>query len=50
LHMKLHSLGILHEHELEISAGGHSWSYYNTMAPKALTFIAERLDQERLRT
>lgn len=49
LHMKLYSLGIPHEHDLETSAGGHSWSYYNTMAPQALKFIAECLDQERRR-
>lgn len=49
LHMKLYSLGIMHEHDLETSAGGHGWDYYNHMAPKALEFIAQRLDQERLR-
>jgi len=49
LHMKLYSLGIMHEHDLETTAGGHGWDYYNHMAPKALEFIAQRLDQERLR-
>lgn len=49
LHMKLYSLGIMHEHDMETTAGGHGWSYYNHMAPKALEFIAQRLDQERLR-
>lgn len=47
--MKLYSLGIMHEHDLETSAGGHGWEYYNHMAPKALEFVAQRLDQERLR-
>lgn len=49
LHMKLYSLGIMHEHDLETSAGGHSWAYYNHMAPRAVGFLAERLDQERRR-
>ncbi|MGC3969431.1 MAG: hypothetical protein QM775_19350 [Pirellulales bacterium] len=34
LHMKLYSLGIPHEHDLETSHGGHSWEYYNFMAPR----------------
>jgi S-formylglutathione hydrolase FrmB len=49
LRMKLYSLGIPHECDLETSAGGHSWAYYNHMAPAALGFIAARLEQERLR-
>jgi pimeloyl-ACP methyl ester carboxylesterase len=49
LHMKLASLGIMHEYDLETSAGGHSWEYYNQMAPKAVGFLAQRLDQERRR-
>jgi enterochelin esterase-like enzyme len=49
LHMKLYSLGIMHETDLETSAGGHGWNYYNHMAPKAIGFIAQRLDQERRR-
>lgn len=49
LKMKLYSLGIMHECDLETTAGGHGWSYYNQMAPKALDFIASRLEQERLR-
>ncbi len=49
LRMKLYSLGIMHDCDLDTSAGGHSWDYYNHMAPKALAYIAERLDRERLR-
>lgn len=49
LRMKLASLGIPHEHDLETSDGGHSWDYYNRMAPPALAFVAQRLEQERLR-
>ncbi len=47
--MKLSALGIMHEHDLETSAGGHSWAYYNHMAPRAVGFLAERLEQERRR-
>jgi S-formylglutathione hydrolase FrmB len=49
LRMKLYSLGIPHECDLETSAGGHSFDYYNHIAPKALAFIVERLERERLR-
>jgi S-formylglutathione hydrolase FrmB len=49
LHMKLAALGIPHEFDLETSAGGHGFDYYNRMAPRAITFLAERLERERLR-
>lgn len=49
LRMKLYSLGIPYECDLETSAGGHSWSYYNQMLPKAFEFMTRRLEQERLR-
>ena len=49
LRMKLYSLGIPYECDLETSAGGHSWSYYNHMLPKAFAFMLSRLEQERLR-
>jgi S-formylglutathione hydrolase FrmB len=49
LHMKLYSLGIPHDYDLETRAGGHSFDYYNHMAGKALEFIVERLERERLR-
>ncbi len=49
LHTKLASLGIPHECDLETSHGGHSWTYYNYMAPRAIDFIAARLERERLR-
>jgi S-formylglutathione hydrolase FrmB len=49
LRMKLYSLGIPHECDLETSAGGHSWKYYNHMLPKAFAFMLARLEQERLR-
>jgi S-formylglutathione hydrolase FrmB len=49
LRMKLASLGIPHDHDLETSAGGHSWDYYNHMAPRAIEFLVQRLEKERLR-
>jgi pimeloyl-ACP methyl ester carboxylesterase len=49
LHMKLSALGIMHEYDGDTSAGGHGWHYYNHMAPRAVGFVAERLDQEERR-
>jgi pimeloyl-ACP methyl ester carboxylesterase len=49
LRMKLYSLGIPHECELERSVGGHGFEYYNAMAERAVTFLVERLEQERRR-
>jgi len=49
LHMKLYSMGIPHEHDLESVGGGHGFEYYNVMAQRAVTFLFERLEQERLR-
>ncbi len=34
LGMKLSSSGILHERDLETSAGGHSWEYFDRMASR----------------
>jgi S-formylglutathione hydrolase FrmB len=49
LHMKLASLGIPHEFDLETTGGGHGFDYYQRIAPAAIGFIVERLEQERLR-
>jgi S-formylglutathione hydrolase FrmB len=49
LRMKLAALGIPYTCDLETSGGGHAFEYYNRMAEKALAFIVERLDAERLR-
>lgn len=49
LHMKLYSLGIPHETEFDVSAGGHGFGYYDVMAPRVIAFLAERLERERLR-
>ena len=49
LRMKLYSLGVPHECDLESSGGGHGFPYYNLMAERALKFLVDRLDQERRR-
>jgi S-formylglutathione hydrolase len=49
LRMKLNALGVPHDCEMEVSGGGHSYEYYNRMAPRAMQFIMERLERERLR-
>jgi pimeloyl-ACP methyl ester carboxylesterase len=49
LRMKLSSLGVPFECDLETEAGGHSFKYACHMAPRAVGFIAERLEQERRR-
>jgi pimeloyl-ACP methyl ester carboxylesterase len=43
---KLSSTGIPFDDDLETSHGGHSWDYFDHVAPKVLAFIAERLDLE----
>jgi hypothetical protein len=47
--MKLTSLGVPFECDLETEAGGHSFAYASQMAPRAVGFLAERLEQERRR-
>jgi S-formylglutathione hydrolase FrmB len=49
LRMKLYSLGVPYEADLETSGGGHSWEYYERMAEPAMRFIADRLERERVR-
>ena len=49
LRMKLWSLGVPHECDLETTGGGHGFEYYSVMAEKAVAFVADRLDQERRR-
>jgi acetyl esterase/lipase len=43
LGMKLSSSGILHERDLETTGGGHSWDYFNKMAPVTMQHIATSL-------
>ncbi|MGV3606660.1 MAG: alpha/beta hydrolase-fold protein [Planctomycetaceae bacterium] len=49
LRMKLWSLGVPYECDLESSGGGHSFTYYEKMAPQAIQFLVDRLGKERLR-
>jgi S-formylglutathione hydrolase FrmB len=49
LRMKLWSLGVPYECDLETEAGGHSFEYASHMAARAVGFLAQRLEQERLR-
>ncbi|MGD9724253.1 MAG: alpha/beta hydrolase [Pirellulales bacterium] len=49
LRMKLAALGIPHAYDLETSGGGHGFEYYNRVAEKAIGFLVERLESERLR-
>ena len=47
--MKLWSLGVPFECDLETDAGGHSFDYFCHMAERSVGFLAERLERERLR-
>lgn len=49
LRSKLYSLGVPHTCDLETSAGGHSWEYYEHMAEAAFDFMVDALQRERLR-
>ncbi len=49
LRMKLASLGVPFECDLETEGGGHGFGYYSQMAEKAVGFVARSLDKERLR-
>jgi S-formylglutathione hydrolase FrmB len=49
LRSKLYSLGVPHTCDLVTTGGGHSWEYYERMAPTALAFIVDALERERLR-
>lgn len=43
LAMKLSASGIPFESDLRTSNGGHSWTYFNQMAPRVIGFVAEQL-------
>ena len=47
--MKLQSLGVPHESDLDTVVRGRGFTYYTKMAEVAVGFIAERLDRERMR-
>ena len=46
---KLYSTGVPFESDFESSHGGHSWDYFNAMAPRVIEFVADGLEQESLR-
>jgi len=43
LRSKLYSLGIAHQCDLQSTAGGHGWPYYEHMAPAAVDFLTRSL-------
>ncbi|MFO0869226.1 MAG: alpha/beta hydrolase-fold protein [Pirellulales bacterium] len=47
LRMKLWSLGIPFDCDLETTGGGHGFEYYNRLAGKAIDFLADRLERDR---
>lgn len=49
LRMKLGSLGVPFECDLETVGGGHGFGYYGVMAERAISFITNALERERLR-
>jgi S-formylglutathione hydrolase FrmB len=49
LRMKLSALGVPHAYDLDTSGGKHGFEYYCKMAPAALGFMMERLEQEQRR-
>jgi pimeloyl-ACP methyl ester carboxylesterase len=49
LRMKLWSLGVPFEADLETTSGGHGFGYYNAMAEKSVSFLVRGLEKERLR-
>ena len=49
LRMKLSSLGVPFECDLETDNGGHSYQYFCHMAERSVGFLAERLEKERRR-
>lgn len=49
LHEKLTAYGLPHTADLETSAGGHDWTYFNHMAAPLFQFVAAALKQEERR-
>lgn len=49
LHEKLNALGVAHTCDLTTAAGGHSWTYFNSVAERVVKFIFAGLEQESRR-
>ncbi|WP_020468848.1 hypothetical protein [Zavarzinella formosa] len=49
LHEKLAALGLPHVIDFGTAVCGHSWSYYDTMAPRVVRYLAEGLQAESLK-
>lgn len=49
LAMKMSASGIPFEADFQTSHGGHSWDYFNTMAPRVIEFVATALEKESRR-
>ncbi len=43
--MKLSASGIPYEADFETSAGGHSWEYFDAMAPRVIDYVAASLEK-----
>jgi S-formylglutathione hydrolase len=46
---KLYSTGIPFESDFATSHGGHSWDYFDYVAPRVVQFLRDRLEQEQRR-
>ncbi len=46
---KLYSMGVPFQSDFTTSNGGHSWDYFNAMAPRVIGFVAEALEEESRR-
>ena len=45
LGMKLSASGILHERDFDTTGGGHTWDYFNKVAPTAIEYLAKKLQR-----
>lgn len=46
---KMSSSGIPYEADFTTSHGGHSWEYFNHVAPRVMAFLKDGLERERVR-
>lgn len=49
LHEKLLALGVAHETDLETEAGGHTWAYFDGMAPRLFAWLTAALEKQSRR-